>query len=160
MLGQTSRRYALLLDYAFGGAPFAPGWLPGTIQQGTVVWYPSGWPLRALALDDFRHLSEITRLEAYDDFQAFATEYARAVSAQPWMSIFPAIFSEAAIFFKNESLFAMDTAGKILLLQATENNIWRLLALSGGRPCSLFGEWDGSLFRPLTVVVSGRLVTL
>ena len=160
LLGQASRRYALLLDYVFGGAPFAPGWLPGTIQQGTVAWYPSGWPLRALALDDFRYLSPITRLTAYDDFETFASAYAQAVGAQPWLSVFPAIFSEAAVFFKNENLFAIDAAGKMLPLQATENVTWRLLALSGGHPCSLFGEWDGTVFRPLTVIAAGRLVVL
>ena len=160
LLGQASRRYALLVDYAFGGAPFAPGWLPGSIQQGTVVWYPSGWPLRALALDDFRYHSKVTQLEAYDDFQTFATDYALAVSAQPWITLFPATFSECAIFFKNENLFAIDATGKTLLLRTTEHNTWRLLALSGGHACSLFGEWDGTALQPLTVVVSGRLVAL
>ncbi len=160
LLGQTSRRYALLVDYAFGGAPFAPGWLAGTIQRGTIAWYPSSWPLRALAFDDFQHLSKITRLEAYDDFQTFATDYAKAVGAQPWLSIFPAIFAEAAIFFKNEILFAVDVAGKMLPLHAAEHDIWRLLALSGGHPISVFGEWNGTTLRPLTVIAAGRLVVL
>ena len=160
LLGQTTHRYALLLDYAFGGAPFVPGWSPGTIQRGTLAWYPSGWPLRALPFDDFQYLSKITRLEAYDDFPAFAADYARAVGAQPWISIFPAIFSEVAIFFKNEHLFVMDTTGKILPLRATEKDIWRLLALSGGHAVSLFGEWDGTVVRPLTVVAEGRLAVI
>lgn len=159
LLGQASQRYALLMDYAYGGEPFPPSWSTGTRHRGTVVWYPSNWPLRALAFDDFQPLPKITQLEAYDDFGAFALDYAKTVGVQPWLPVFPAIFSEVAIFFKNESLFALDTAGKILLLQTTEDETWRLLALSGGHLISLFGEWDGRTFRPLTAVAAGRLTT-
>jgi hypothetical protein len=37
---------------------------------------------------------------------------------------------------------------------------WKLLALSGGKPISVFGEWNGRAFSPLSVFSEGRLVSL
>ena len=37
---------------------------------------------------------------------------------------------------------------------------WRLLALSAGRPVSVFGLWDGAALRPLAVGDGERTVAL
>ncbi len=160
LLGKTSGRYALLMDYAFGSAPFTPGLAPGTVQQGTVAWYPSAWPLRALAFEDFNPLPTMEPFSGYADFQSFAQAYAAALGQQPWLSYFPAALLEVTIFFSHEKLFAVDGAGKRLPLQAAESTIWRLLAVGGGHPVNLFGEWDGTGFTPLTVAAAGRVVGL
>jgi hypothetical protein len=34
------------------------------------------------------------------------------------------------------------------------------LALSGGHPIDVFGEWDGYSFSPLSAVAEGRLASL
>lgn len=160
LLGTHSRRYALLMDYAFGGAPFAPGFVTGTVQQGTVAWYPSAWPLRALVFEDFQPLPTMESFSGFTDFQSFAQAYSAAVGQQPWLTYFPAAFLKVTVFLRHEKLFAVDGAGKRLPLQAAENTIWRLLAVGGGHPVDLFGEWDGAVFTPLTVQCSGRTVVL
>jgi hypothetical protein len=48
-----------------------------------------------------------------------------------------------------------DATGAALRLGACDR--WRLLALSGGQPIDLFGEWDGDELRPLSVHVERRL---
>ncbi len=160
LLGMESPRYALLLDYAFGGAPFAPGFPTGSAQHGTVAWYPSAWPLRALVMDDFQPVSKEEKIAGYADFQAFATAYAQALGQQPWLTLFPATLLEVTVFFKNEKLYALDKREKILPLHTAENTTWRLLAVGGGQRVMLFGEWDGAVFMPLTVVAGGRVVEL
>ena len=37
---------------------------------------------------------------------------------------------------------------------------WRLLALSGGRPFTCVGEWDGERLTPLGVLVDGGWLSL
>lgn len=160
LLGTTSQHFALLLDYTFGGAPFTPGFPTGSLQQGTVAWYPSAWPLRALLLDDFQPVQKSENVTGLADFEAFAGAYAAALGEQPWLNLFPANLRDVRVFFKHEKLYALDKMGKILPLQATESLIWRLLALAGGQPVHLFGEWDGTVLLPLTVVAERRVVEL
>jgi len=155
-----SRRYALLLDYAFGGFPFTPGFTTGSLQQGTMVWYSSAWPLRALVQDDFQPLPDDSEYFGYADFQAFAEAYATALGQQPWLAVFPAALLEVRVFFKNEKLYALDRRGKTLPLLARENQIWLLLALAGGAPVTIFGEWDGAALWPFTVLSGERVVEI
>jgi hypothetical protein len=58
----------------------------------------------------------------------------------------------------------VDKAGSWWLRDATGTAVrlgtcdrWRLLALSGGQPMDVFGEWDGEEFRPLSARAEGRL---
>ena len=49
-----------------------------------------------------------------------------------------------------------DTAGQVLALSPRFARGWHLLALSGGHPLGLFGEWDGAVLRPLGVWAAGQ----
>ena len=40
--------------------------------------------------------------------------------------------------------------GRALPVSLSDADCWTLLALSGGRPLDLAGEWDGQAFAPLT----------
>jgi hypothetical protein len=50
--------------------------------------------------------------------------------------------------------YVRDGSGKGLPL--AESRPWKLLALSGGHPVDLAGEWDGEALRPLAVRVNQR----
>lgn len=156
-----SGRYALSLDFAFGGAGFPPGLAPGSIHQGTLAYYPSSFPQRALLLDDWKEAPKrIEKLQGFQDFNTFADAYAGALAAQPWLPYFPAIFSAVAAYRQGGYFMIADRNEKSLRLDIAENAGWRLLAIGGGRPLALFGEWDGVALRPLTVVAEGRFVSL
>jgi hypothetical protein len=53
-----------------------------------------------------------------------------------------------------------DVEGRLLPLRRTFGPAWELLALSGGSPVGLFGEWDGESLLPLSAFAGGRLVAL
>ena len=44
---------------------------------------------------------------------------------------------------------AVQAGGERLPLRIGADALWPLLALGGGRPLALFGEWDGQALRPL-----------
>ena len=156
-----SGRYALLLDFAFGSAGFSPGLAPGSVHQGTLAYYPSAFPQRALLLDDWKEAPKrIEKLRDFQDFDTFADAYAGALAAQPWLQYFPAIFSEATVYRQVGCFMIADRNEKSLRLNIAENAAWRLLAFGGGHPLALFGEWDGVALRPLTAVAEGRFVSL
>ncbi len=53
-----------------------------------------------------------------------------------------------------------DTAGGVLPLSRRFPKGWHLLALSGGGPLTLAGEFDGDALEPLSCLVAGRFLTL
>src|SRR5215203_3587194 len=48
LLGTDSRRYALILQFAASGAPFAEGFVSGTVVEAELAFYPGAIPLRAV----------------------------------------------------------------------------------------------------------------
>jgi hypothetical protein len=44
----------------------------------------------------------------------------------------------------------LDEEGRELPLRGLPQNLWKLVAVSGGAPLAIFGEWDGSGLRPMT----------
>ena len=54
----------------------------------------------------------------------------------------------------------LDKNQKTMPLDVSEMTGWKMVALSGGRPFSIFGEWNGIAFRPLSAIAEGRFVTL
>lgn len=161
MLSGKTGRFALLLDFAFGGGGFLPGFRPGTIQQGTMVFYPSSFPQRVLALDDVKEIPKtVEKLPGFADFDTFAAAYSTALAAQPWLSYFPAVLNPATVIRHNKRFYLTDPYTKSLPLYVSENDGWRLLALGGGEPISVFGEWDGAMFRPSSAVAGERFVVI
>lgn len=159
LLGGKSGRYALLLDFAFGSEGFPPGFEPGTIQQGALVFYPSAFPQRALVTGDFVAVpKKVEKLPGVIDFETFTQAQAGAVTSQPWLQIFPAAFSDVIPQVGKSGFFLIDQNEKVLPLNASETVAWQLLALSGGAPISLFGEWVSRGLRPLSVATEGRFV--
>ena len=162
LLGAKSSRMALLLDFAFGGGGFDPGFATGSIQQGTLAFYPSAFPQRVLALDDLKALpKKVEKVPGNADIELFLTDYAAALAAQPWLAHYAAVLHSIQPFVEKNGRFALaDISGKMLPLSVPERTGWALIALSGGNPISVFGEWNGQMFRPLSAVAEGRLADL
>lgn len=153
LFGAESAHFALVLEYAFGGEGFLMGLKPGTIVQGALAFYPSAWPQRALIAGDLQPIPKpVERLSGLLDFSDIGPQWARALGTQPWLSKLPLILSEVRPFVQGEHFFLLDQSGKVLpLLEAGETG-WKILALSGGHPVSVFGEWDGAKLKALAVV--------
>ncbi len=164
--GRESGKTVLVLDFAFGSMGFGSAWLSGYTYRTEVVFYPSAYPLRVVtkAIDTGHPFSQIV---GYQDFIHFFEIYSTALSLNPWLSVYPALLAQVTPVFSEEIFFLIDTNKKILpLVKNTEGSNthtdfgWKLLALSGGKPISVFGEWNGRAFLPLSVFSEGRLVSL
>ncbi|MCC6463056.1 MAG: hypothetical protein IT260_21480 [Saprospiraceae bacterium] len=157
LLGAQSQRFALLLDHGYGELP--PGFLPGALLSGSLVYYPSAWPQRALVADEWRPLSRpLEKLPGYPSIAGMTLAYATALAAQPWLSYFPAVLLEVRPFRVRQQFGLLDPDGHQLPLANPTADAWALLALSAGSPITVFGEWDGHGFRVLSALDAGRLV--
>lgn len=77
--------------------------------------------------------------------EAMAQAYAGALGRQPWLAYFPAILDLIPL----PEGWAADPENKMVALQTSVQTNWKLIAIAGGRPLRIFGEWDGKSFRPI-----------
>jgi hypothetical protein len=151
--GRRSGRFALVLQFAPGTAPFAENIVPGTAFEAELVYWPSASPQRALIRT---RLSPPRAWEApmpghatIDDFLAAV---AAQVASQPWLDRTGAALCGVTPI-PGETWHVRDARGSALRLTAGSH--WHLLALSGGAPVDVAGEWDGERLLPLGLVTGG-----
>lgn len=158
LIGEASKRNVLMLDFAWGGA-FEASFKLGTVLQGEVAFYPSAYPQRVL-LKSFALADRPFDLHnGYPTLAAFANDYAKAIGQFPWLSQFPAFLNEVVPVpnsLRDDTFVLVDHERKLLPTSADEELGWKMVAMSAGHPCSVFGVWDGQSFQPLSAVVNGQ----
>ena len=152
--GLATSRYALVLEFAFGSQPFATPLVPHGRYTGEVVFYPGPLPLRAapVALAFAGSAPPGQAAPAAQRPSQLLSDYARALAGQPWLREWPATLAQVVPVQQPTGswLLAHPTDPVALPLRFSDGDApWHLLALTGGQPATLFGEWDGRAFRPL-----------
>lgn len=157
MIGAQSRRPALLLSFSAMGAPFGDAPLVGMRQRATLTYYPGAAPIRARLEQHVGEPVAITELSAgHETVEAFLADVAATLARQPWTDRFLCVLRRATpvCLDGGQRWFLRDAEGDALPLLAEDH--WRLLALSGGQPVAVAGEWDGVTLRPLGVCCEDR----
>ena len=147
--GRSNGRQALILDYSHGGARFEPGLVTGETLTATLAFYPGAAPLRALFVDPPRHQPDRQPAEP----EALADALARIagqVAANPWQSPQGLFVRGAPQPAGGDGWLLRLEEDRALRLHLGEDSAWPLIAIAGGRPLALFGEWDGERLRPLS----------
>ncbi len=136
--GRESGRHALILDFAPNGRPLPRLFAPGMRVRASACFYAGGQ--RALLRDPVIEGSGPPRPGCLQD------DFARALSENPWLEEFPAVVGGA---LPGPEGLLVD--GRLVPYRQPFPRVWQLLALSGGGPVTVAGEWDGKRLRPLTV---------
>jgi hypothetical protein len=158
--GQHSERTALLLDFVRPNQQPERTFAPGAAFDAELVYFPGAWPQRALLK------SSPTAVRAMDDAPGYAhvtemlSAYADAIAANPWLEAFPASLQEVTPTQTGERWALRDREGALLRLSRAFDGEWRLMAVSGGKPVTVMGEWDGAELLPLSAWTDGRFVRL
>ncbi len=157
-IGEASKQNVLVLDFAWGGT-FEASFKLGTVLQGEVAFYPSAYPQRIL----FKNFTLADRPfdlhNGYPNLSAFADDYAKAIGQFPWLNYFPAFLKEVVPVpnsLRDDTFVLVDTHRKQLPTITDEELGWKMVAMSAGRPTSIFGLWNGQSFQPLSAVVNGQ----
>lgn len=157
LLGRDTKRMALLLDFSVGNQPFDPSLVPGTGFDGELVYYPSRLPLRALVKSRTGATMPLspTAADLGDGSCEQALDgYARAVAQLPWLTRWPVFLQSVTPNVRSGRRAVVDGEGRCLPLPPRYPELWRLVSVSGGRPLSLMGEWDGEHLLPLAALPS------
>lgn len=156
LLGETSQQACLLLEFAFGTNPYETNWRLGSVLKGEVVFYPSAFPQRVLFKQVEAASQSIAVQSGFPDFAAFADAYSNALATNPWISLFPAFLENVVPVFQKDKFALVDKDRRLLPVLADDELGWKMVAQSGGRPISIFGQWDGKALMPLSAVVNGE----
>jgi hypothetical protein len=155
--GRESGCDALLLEFAYGDAPFETYLLPGWSLTAELCFFPSRFPLRAFIQRQQALVPTAPSLPG-SSISASITAYSRALAQNPWLLQFP-FFLEAVIPTRySGSWIVREAGGAYLPIARGFKHKWSLLALSGGSPLQLAGEWDGQAILPTGAVVGGRFI--
>lgn len=159
--GQNTQRAALILNFAYGSQPFSEiSLLPATAVEAMLVYFPSAYPLRALLKDRSGTAQTISAVPGYTSLKEAYAAYAGALTQQPWLEQFPWMLQDMIPVQRDQRWTLRDQTGHAVPLAASFGKGWQLLALSGGRPLTIFGEWTGEALLPLSVWAGGRFVRL
>jgi hypothetical protein len=154
LYGLGTGRYALVLEFAFGSQAFATPLVPQGIYAGGLLFYPGPSPLRAApAALTFVGSASPTAAPAAQQPSQLLAEYAQALGRQPWLREWPATLGQVRLAQQPAGNWALVHPTDPVALPVrftTDDAPWHLLARSGGQPMTLFGEWDGRAFRPLS----------
>ncbi len=159
LVGATTNRYGVRLEFNYGSPVAGGDWPIGTVLKAEVVFYPSSFPQRLL-FKKYERTKPQTELSYFEHFAAFAKAYAEAVAANPWLMSFPGLIGGVIPVQKDEQYFLTDANRHTLAIPEDEAQFWTLFALSGGQPIAVFGNWNGSVFQPLSAEAQGRWVRL
>lgn len=143
LYGKKTEQYALLLEYAWGDTPFAYTWNIGKTLEAAFIFYPAQFLQRAIC-KTFQYAPEDSSdLPTYSNFSSFQSAYTKAIAKNPWLTVFPAAVAQLIPVVKDNQLHLLDSSHQCLALKAVpENTMWQLIALSGGHPIHIFGEWE------------------
>ncbi|MEO0374855.1 MAG: SWIM zinc finger family protein [Cyanobacteria bacterium P01_A01_bin.17] len=151
-------RSALILSFAYGSNPSDVSLIPGTALEADLVFYPGLYPLRALVQDrgDAKSFTAVYGITIADAM----TAYGSAMAQNPWLSEFPLLLNDVVPCLQDSELYLRDLDGHQLSVNPSFTKQWELLALGGGHPVTLMGEWDGQTLFPLSVWVEDRFMAL
>lgn len=158
--GARSECAALILDFAHVSQPLEPGMIPGTVLDAEVVFFPSALPLRVLIKRHHAAPAPLDAMPGYAGTLEATGAYAAALARNPWLEQFPLALAAVTPMQDGAGWAVRDAQGRRLPLAPRFERGWRLLALSGGHPLTLFGEWDGEALLPLGVCAEGRFFSL
>jgi hypothetical protein len=153
--GVETRRAALLLQFAAPGQTLGATLAPGTEVMAELVFFPGAYPLRALVRERAEASTPFAPASGYATVDAAMDAYSAALACNLWLEEFPVLLDAAIPVRRGDRWAVRDAAGDLLPVAPRFESGWRLLALSGGAPVPLFGEWDGDALTPLGVWAEG-----
>ena len=154
--GRTVGGWALLVDTGPSGATFDVEVEVGTTIEADVHRYPGAKGQRSLVGRRHGEAVSIGDLEGSTVADLLAAD-ALGLAASPWLPQSPGCLGAVVPVVDGERWLLLDEAGDGLPL---DQPAWDVLALSGGHPVTVVGEWDGERLAPLSCFADGELWSL
>ncbi|MFD3746137.1 DUF5691 domain-containing protein [Nocardia sp. NPDC058633] len=160
--GRAGGRWALLIEHSFGTPNFTgevPA--PGSEVDAELHYYPGAvalrahWGTRHGVPEPFTTVPAVGGTTIDDALDAYAT----ALSEDPWLRAWPALLADVVPVPDENGWLLVASDGSALPLPAGARP-WRLIAVAGGHPVTVCGEWRADGFDPISVLHAGEVSDL
>jgi len=148
--GSQSKRQALLLDFSHGQRRYEHSYVPGMMVKASLAFFPGSAPLRALMVNPPQVATAPIESGEISNWEQAMEPVAQAMSGNPWLHRHPVLLHHATPHLIGNRWMACDAESRAVPLRVSDDDGWQLLALSGGHPMRIFGEWLGESWRPLS----------
>lgn len=144
-----ANRPALVLDFAAGKAPLDCSLMPGGCFGGTLAFCPGAPALRALVVERGESAPAVLSVSGDATFGAALERAGRMAAEGPWIDRLPMLVRSVRPGRVGDGWGLVDCEEEAVPLAHSFRDVWRLLALSGGHPMHIFGEWSPAGLLPL-----------
>ncbi|WP_280241857.1 DUF5691 domain-containing protein [Nocardia abscessus] len=164
LYGRESGRWALVVDHSFGSPGF-PADVPalGQLADAELHFYPGAAPLRALWGERHGAAEPFTTLPAEAGraatIAAALSAHATALGSDPWLRSWPMLLARVVPTRTEQGWYVTESDGTALPIRPGEQP-WTLLAVSGGHPVTVVGEWSPDGLAPISVLTAGEVTDL
>lgn len=156
----AGERPALVLDFAPLGQSLDASLPVGFAVDAELAFYPGSTPLRAVVAEAFGEPAPLTAPPRAMDLGSSLAAVGSALGGNPWLDRLPAAIGGVLPALEPGVGLELRVDGRAVTALAGERAAWRLLAVSGGEPVTVFGEWLADGLAPLSAFAEGRLVEL
>ncbi|MEU1040213.1 SWIM zinc finger domain-containing protein [Streptomyces sp. NPDC005551] len=158
--GAGSGRTALLLSYGAAGRAPEPALPVGLAFEAELSAYAGDGRLRAALGERFTAPAPTDIRPPGMTTPEATARYGEALRSDPWLDSYPVTLGRVVPTPDGDSWQLADAEGDLALpvapSAASRPGLWRLAALSGGAPVTVFGECGHRGFTPLTAWPQGR----
>ncbi len=160
LYGERTGEVVTYLAFAAGTQPLVPGLPAGRRAEATLALYPGTRPARVLIADRHGRSEPLGSLPGAPDWHSALSRVADCLSVDPWADVIPLAVCDVTVLpsdqWQLDQWRLADTAGRAMPAAASADVRWALLALGGGRPVDVAGEWDGFAFTPQAAAPAGQ----
>jgi hypothetical protein len=148
-----------VLSFAVAGDALDESLFVGTDVDAELAFYPGTPALRAVVATDAGGMVAGT-VPPGETVATLLDDWAAALGADPWLTNWPTVLAAVRPCCQGDEWFLSDADGDAVPVRPDYDNIWALIAVSGGHPVTVAGEWTPGGLWPLTVWDGGSAVPL
>ena len=160
LYGAASHNLGMLLDFSWNNQGYDHYWKVGQGMQAEAIDYPGANPIR-WHLKNIRQGVQPIEIKGIPNINDLLNHYAQIFQLNPFATDLPIILeSVRPIHRQNNDWVLIDEQEVAIHLEAADpQSLWKVLAVSGGQPISLFGTWNGKRFLVKTIL-DGQVIPL
>ena len=141
----------MVQEFGVAQAPLGLSLPVGSSIDVEVVYYPSQHRQRALVKGDLPAPTAITHVPGMS-IEENLHAYAQGRAASPWLERYFFRLQDATLQTNNSVIDETDSS---LPVTPKFAQLWPWLAVTGGSSGTVYGEWDGEFFLPLSMMIGG-----
>jgi len=129
--GETSQRFALLLNFYAPGQIQQSTFFPGISIKGSLAFYPSALPLRALIQGEIEAVP-MPQPVVENTFSEIQQKMADALSVIPFQEQFPQLISPVRLIYHQNSAYLLDSLDQSVPVVNPLADVWKILSVTEG----------------------------